>query len=77
MDSFRTKHVVKEVAASLEQHRALANFHQHARKTLGEVAVLLLKGQAGYNRLNIAVPNHQGLITSGLRAECAVFYTAY
>lgn len=77
MDSFRVKHVVNEVGASLEQHRALPNFDQHSRETLREVAVLLLEGQAGYDRLNIVVPNYQGLRTSAERAECAVFYAAY
>lgn len=77
MDSFRVKHVVNEVAAILEQHRALANFDQHARKTCREVAVLLLEGQAGYDRLSIAVPNYQDFRTKAERAGCAVFYAAH
>lgn len=76
MNSFRIKHVVNEVAAILEQHRALPNFDQHARKTCREVVVLLLEGLAAYDRLNIAVPNYQGLRTNQ-RAECAVFHAAY
>lgn len=77
MDSFRIKHVVNEVVASLENHRALPNFDQHARKTCWEVAVLLLEGQAGYDRLDIAVPNYQGLRTNAQLAECAVFFAAH
>ncbi|KAL2275562.1 hypothetical protein FJTKL_01952 [Diaporthe vaccinii] len=77
MNSFRIKHVVNEVAAIVEQHRALPNFDQHARKTCREVVVLLLDGQAGYHRLNIAVPNYQGLRTNPRRAECAVFHAVY
>lgn len=77
MNSFRIKHVVNEVAAILEQHRALPNFDQHARKTCREVVVLLLDGEAGYHRLNIAVPNYQGLRTNPRRAECAVFHAVY
>lgn len=77
MDSFRIKRVVNEVVASLQQHRDLDNFDQHVRKTCGQVAFLLLEGQAGYNRLKFVIPPHyQGLHTSAQLAECAVFFAA-
>lgn len=76
MDSFRIKRVVNEVAASLEQHRALPNFDQNARRTCREVVVLLLEGQAGYDSLNMPVVNYQGLRTSAELAGSAVLFAA-
>lgn len=76
MDSFRIKRVVNEVAASLEQHRALPNFDQNARRTCREVVVLLLEGQAGYDLLNMPIVNYQGLRTSAELAESAVRFAA-
>lgn len=76
MDSFRVKHVVNEVVASLATYEALPDFDQHARKTCREVATLLLEGEAGYNRLNIAVDNYQGLRTHAERAQSAVLHAA-
>lgn len=74
MDSFRVKHVVNEVAASLEQHGALPNYKAQARETCKEVAVLLLEGKAGYDRLNVSITadDHKSLRTGAARAEHAV-----
>lgn len=76
MDPFRIKHVLNELAAFLKQHRALPNFAQLARRACWEVAVLLLEGQAGYDRLHIAAPGLQGLRTPAQLAEHAVFAVA-
>ncbi|KAJ0120762.1 hypothetical protein J7T55_015495 [Diaporthe amygdali] len=61
MDSLQIKFVLNEVQARLERCRALPNFDQHSRGMCKEVAILLLQGEAGYERLNIAANhNHQG-----------------
>lgn len=77
MDSLRIKFVLIEVQAGLERCRALPNFDQHSRGMCKEVAILLLQGEAGYERLNIAVNhNHQGPQTNAHLAAEAVLHAS-